>query len=134
MDTAAIFLCQVLTLLLLSIPQALSNKAELEVPLWSPVFSLLFYLMLLVLSALHVIVCTSADSSCYFCGLSWLTAGGVMVLISALLCAVVSALAKMAANGKLLSKVRLIAEHRTLSFWIDLFLISRLMFHSSDTG
>ncbi|XP_025777222.1 GPI ethanolamine phosphate transferase 2 isoform X2 [Puma concolor] len=94
----------VLTLLLLSIPQALSSKAELEVPLWSPVFSLLFYLMFLVLSALHVIVCTSAESSCYFCGLSWLMAGGVMVLISALLCAVVSALAKMFASGKLLSK------------------------------
>ncbi|XP_077606689.1 GPI ethanolamine phosphate transferase 2, catalytic subunit isoform X4 [Crocuta crocuta] len=104
MLVGAVVVLEVLTLLLLSIPQALSNKAELEVPLWSPVFSLLFYLMLLVLSALHVIVCTSADSSCYFCGLSWLTAGGVMVLISALLCAVVSALAKMAANGKLLSK------------------------------
>lgn len=134
MDTAAVFLCQVLTLLLLSIPQALSSKAELEVPLWSPVFSLLFYLMFLVLSALHVIVCTSAESSCYFCGLSWLMAGGVMVLISALLCAVVSALAKMFASGKLLSKVRLVPAHGTLSSWIGLFLLSQLIFHSSDTG
>ncbi|XP_072594181.1 GPI ethanolamine phosphate transferase 2 isoform X4 [Vulpes vulpes] len=102
--TAAVFPSQVLSLLLLSIPEALSNKAELEVPLWSPVFSLLFYLTLLVLSALHVIVCTSAESSCYFCGLSWLTAGGVMVLVSALLCAVVSALAKTFGDGKFLSK------------------------------
>ncbi|XP_026916343.2 GPI ethanolamine phosphate transferase 2 isoform X3 [Acinonyx jubatus] len=104
MLVGTVMVLEVLTLLLLSIPQALSSKAELEIPLWSPVFSLLFYLMFLVLSALHVIVCTSAESSCYFCGLSWLTAGGVMVLISALLCAVVSALAKMFASGKLLSK------------------------------
>ncbi|XP_025777224.1 GPI ethanolamine phosphate transferase 2 isoform X4 [Puma concolor] len=111
MLVGTVMVLEVLTLLLLSIPQALSSKAELEVPLWSPVFSLLFYLMFLVLSALHVIVCTSAESSCYFCGLSWLMAGGVMVLISALLCAVVSALAKMFASGKLLSKVRLALQN-----------------------
>nr|XP_012416392.1 PREDICTED: GPI ethanolamine phosphate transferase 2 isoform X3 [Odobenus rosmarus divergens] len=104
MLVGTVMVLEVLALLLLSIPQALSSKAELEVPLWSPVFSLLFYLMFLVLSALHVIVCTSAESSCYFCGLSWLTAGGVMALISALLCAVVCALAKMFADGKFLSK------------------------------
>ncbi|XP_044768999.1 GPI ethanolamine phosphate transferase 2 isoform X4 [Neomonachus schauinslandi] len=104
MLVGTVMVLEVLALLLLSIPQALSSKAELEVPLWSPAFSLLFYLMFLVLSALHVIVCTSAESSCYFCGLSWLTAGGVMALISALLCAVVSALAKMFAAGKFLSK------------------------------
>uniref|UniRef100_A0A8C7C6C1 Phosphatidylinositol glycan anchor biosynthesis class G (EMM blood group) n=1 Tax=Neovison vison TaxID=452646 RepID=A0A8C7C6C1_NEOVI len=104
MLVGTVMVLEVLVLLLLSIPQALSNKAELEVPLWSPVFSLLFYLVFLVLSALHVIVCTSAESSCYFCGLSWLTAGGVMALISALLCAVVSALAKVFADGKHLRK------------------------------
>ncbi|XP_026341747.2 GPI ethanolamine phosphate transferase 2 isoform X1 [Ursus americanus] len=104
MLVGTVMVLEVLALLLLSIPQALNNKAELEVPLWSPVFSLLFYLTFLVLSALHVIVCTSAESSCYFCGLSWLTAGGVMVLISALLCAVMSALAEMFAGGKFLSK------------------------------
>ncbi|XP_059234748.1 GPI ethanolamine phosphate transferase 2 isoform X4 [Mustela nigripes] len=104
MLVGTVMVLEVLVLLLLSMPQALSNKAELEVPLWSPVFSLLFYLVFLVLSALHVIVCTSAESSCYFCGLSWLTAGGVMALISALLCAVVSALAKVFADGRLLRK------------------------------
>ncbi|XP_077858911.1 GPI ethanolamine phosphate transferase 2, catalytic subunit isoform X15 [Macaca mulatta] len=89
----------VLTLLLLSVPQALHRKAELEVPLSSPGFSLLFYLVILVLSAVHVIVCTSAESSCYFCGLSWLAAGGVMVLASALLCVVVSVLTNMLVGG-----------------------------------
>lgn len=128
MHTAAVFPSQVLSLLLLSIPEALSNKAELEVPLWSPVFSLLFYLTLLVLSALHVIVCTSAESSCYFCGLSWLTAGGVMVLVSALLCAVVSALAKTFGDGKFLSKVRLVPIRGALALWLGRFLLLQLIF------
>lgn len=121
MVTAVVFLFQVLTLLLLSIPQALSSKAELEVPLLSPVFSLLFYLTFLVLSAVHVIVCTSTESSCYLCSLSWLTAGGVMVLVSALLCAVVSALTKVLVRGKLLSKVRLVPVSTTLSFQLGHF-------------
>ncbi|XP_008046138.2 GPI ethanolamine phosphate transferase 2 isoform X2 [Carlito syrichta] len=104
MMVGTVVVLEVLALLLLSIPQALHRKAELEVPLSSPVFSLLFYLMFLVLSALHVIVCTSAESSCYFCGLSWLAAGGVMVLISALLCAIVSVLTKMFFSGNLSNK------------------------------
>uniref|UniRef100_A0A8C8YJV2 Phosphatidylinositol glycan anchor biosynthesis class G (EMM blood group) n=1 Tax=Prolemur simus TaxID=1328070 RepID=A0A8C8YJV2_PROSS len=95
---------EVLTLLLLSIPQALRRKAELDVPLSSPVFSLFFYLMFLVLSAIHIIVCTSAESSCYFCGLPWLAACGVMALISALLCAIMSVLTKMFVRGSLPSK------------------------------
>uniref|UniRef100_A0A8C5V074 Phosphatidylinositol glycan anchor biosynthesis class G (EMM blood group) n=1 Tax=Microcebus murinus TaxID=30608 RepID=A0A8C5V074_MICMU len=95
---------EVLTLLLLSIPQALHRKAELDISLSSPVISLLFYLMFLVLSAFHVIVCTSAESSCYFCGLPWLAACGVMALISALLCAIMSVLTKIFVRGSLPSK------------------------------
>ncbi|XP_025241233.1 GPI ethanolamine phosphate transferase 2 isoform X5 [Theropithecus gelada] len=99
MMVGTVVVLEVLTLLLLSVPQALHRKAELEVPLSSPGFSLLFYLVILVLSALHVIVCTSAESSCYFCGLSWLAVGGVMVLASALLCMVVSVLTNMLVGG-----------------------------------
>ncbi|XP_077858908.1 GPI ethanolamine phosphate transferase 2, catalytic subunit isoform X12 [Macaca mulatta] len=99
MMVGTVVVLEVLTLLLLSVPQALHRKAELEVPLSSPGFSLLFYLVILVLSAVHVIVCTSAESSCYFCGLSWLAAGGVMVLASALLCVVVSVLTNMLVGG-----------------------------------
>nr|XP_008541525.1 PREDICTED: GPI ethanolamine phosphate transferase 2 isoform X4 [Equus przewalskii] len=119
MVVGTVVVLEVLTLLLLSIPQALSSKAELEVPLLSPVFSLLFYLTFLVLSAVHVIVCTSTESSCYLCSLSWLTAGGVMVLVSALLCAVVSALTKVLVRGKLLSKN---AAHSN-SRWSELDLL-----------
>ncbi|KAI4024455.1 phosphatidylinositol glycan anchor biosynthesis class G [Homo sapiens] len=99
MMVGTVVVLEVLTLLLLSVPQALRRKAELEVPLSSPGFSLLFYLVILVLSAVHVIVCTSAESSCYFCGLSWLAAGGVMVLASALLCVIVSVLTNVLVGG-----------------------------------
>nr|XP_033772687.1 GPI ethanolamine phosphate transferase 2 isoform X3 [Geotrypetes seraphini] len=91
---------KVLFLLLLSIPNALSSSAELDVPLSSPFFSLLFYLMCLLLSAVHVIVCTSTENSCYFCTISWLIAIGVMIFISGLLCVILSLLGKMCANTK----------------------------------
>lgn len=106
-------LLQVLVLLLLSIPQALSSEAELDVPLSSPVFSLLFYLTSLALLGLHVMVCTSAGRSCYFCSLPWPAAGAVMLLVSALLCVVASALAKTFLDGKLLRKVRLVPPDAT---------------------
>lgn len=74
-------------------------------PLWSPVSSLLFYLLLLILLAAHVTVCTSAESSCYFCSLPWLAAGGVMALISALLSAVLAALTKPVVDSRHLRTV-----------------------------
>lgn len=101
------FLFQVLALLLLSVPQALGSRAELDVPLLSPVCSLLFYLLLLALVALHGAVCTAARSSCYLCSLPWLAAGGAMALTAALLCAVVSALTRTFASGTCLSQVGL---------------------------
>ncbi|XP_036057603.1 GPI ethanolamine phosphate transferase 2 isoform X3 [Onychomys torridus] len=104
MAVGTVMVLEVLTLFLLSTPHVLCRKAELDVPLLSPVFSLLFYLIFLVLSAIHVLVCTSSESSCYLCSLPWLAAGGVMVLVSALLCAVLSALIRMVIDGTLLKK------------------------------
>ncbi|MBZ3879212.1 GPI ethanolamine phosphate transferase 2 [Sciurus carolinensis] len=104
MAVGTVVVLEVLTLLLLSTPQALCRRADLEVPLRSPVFSLLFYLVVLVLSAIHVIVCTSTTSSCYLCSLPWLVAGGLMVLVSALLCAIVSTLTRTVIEGTLLRK------------------------------
>ncbi|XP_047422400.1 GPI ethanolamine phosphate transferase 2 isoform X3 [Sciurus carolinensis] len=106
MAVGTVVVLEVLTLLLLSTPQALCRRADLEVPLRSPVFSLLFYLVVLVLSAIHVIVCTSTTSSCYLCSLPWLVAGGLMVLVSALLCAIVSTLTRTVIEGTLLRKSR----------------------------
>ncbi|KAF7240030.1 GPI ethanolamine phosphate transferase 2 [Varanus komodoensis] len=88
---------EVLLLLLLNVPKALSNRAEFEVPL-SPLCSLLFFLMCLMLSAVHVVVCTSMESLCYFCRISWLTAFGVIVMISGLLCVILAAMEKAFVN------------------------------------
>ncbi|XP_053909470.1 GPI ethanolamine phosphate transferase 2 isoform X2 [Cuculus canorus] len=101
MMVGTVIIMEVLLLLLLSIPKALSSRAEFEVPLSPPLFSLLFYLMCLILCAVHVIVCTSAESLCYFCSISWLTAVGVMMLISALMCGIFSAIAKIFENSRL---------------------------------
>ncbi|XP_031540757.2 GPI ethanolamine phosphate transferase 2 isoform X3 [Vicugna pacos] len=132
MVVGTVVVLEVLTLLLLSVPQALSSKAELDVPLLSPVFSLLFYLVLLVLSALHVIVCTSAGSQCYLCSLSWPAAGGVMVLISTLLCAVTSALAKTLARGKLLSQTPARSSSRRSE--LDLLILLGTVGHVLSLG
>ncbi|KAF2982638.1 hypothetical protein EK904_010265 [Melospiza melodia maxima] len=101
MMVGTVIIMEVLILLLLSVPKALSKRAEFEVPLSPPLFSLLFYLMCLMLCAVHVIVCTSAESLCYFCSMSWLTAVGVMMLISALMCGILSAVAKVLENYRL---------------------------------
>ncbi|XP_026721880.1 GPI ethanolamine phosphate transferase 2 isoform X3 [Athene cunicularia] len=101
MMVGTVIIIEVLLLLLISVPKALSSQAEFEVPLSPPLFSLLFYLMCLMLCAVHVIVCTSAESLCYFCSMSWLTAVGVMMLISALMCGILSAIAKVSENSTL---------------------------------
>ncbi|KAM9714296.1 GPI ethanolamine phosphate transferase 2-like isoform 8-T11 [Dama dama] len=122
MAAGTIMVLEVLALLLLSVPQALGSRAELDVPLLSPVCSLLFCLLLLALAALHVAVCTAADSSCYLCSLPWPAAGGVMALTAALLCAVVSALTRTFAGGKCLSQ----NPPQSTSRWSELDLLSFL--------
>ncbi|XP_027401097.1 GPI ethanolamine phosphate transferase 2 isoform X2 [Bos indicus x Bos taurus] len=122
MAVGTVLVLEALILLLLSVPQALSSRAELDVPLLSPVCSLLFYLLLLALTALHVVVCTAADSSCYLCSLPWLAAGGVMTLIAALLCAGMSALTRVFAGGKCLSQ----NPPQSTSRWSELDLLSFL--------
>ncbi|XP_062985180.1 GPI ethanolamine phosphate transferase 2 isoform X1 [Elgaria multicarinata webbii] len=99
MIVGTVIVLEVLLLLLLSIPKALSGRAEFEVPL-SPVCSLLFYLMCLTLCAVHVVVCTSTESLCYFCSISWPTAVGVIMMISGLLCVLLSAVEKVFVNPK----------------------------------
>nr|XP_058923370.1 GPI ethanolamine phosphate transferase 2 isoform X2 [Kogia breviceps] len=132
MAVGAVLVLEVLALLLPSVPQALTGKAELDVPLLSPASSLLFYLLLLALAALHVTVCTSTDSPCYLCSLPWLTAGGVLVLVSTLLCVVVSALAELLASGKHLRKNLLPSN----SGWsgLDLLLLLGTVGHALSLG
>ncbi|XP_051498625.1 GPI ethanolamine phosphate transferase 2 isoform X2 [Apus apus] len=130
MMVGAVIIVEVLLLLLLSLPKALSSRAEFEVPLSPSLFSLLFYLMCLMLCAIHVIVCTSAESLCYFCSMSWLTAVGVMMLISALTCGILSALAKIFENS------RLPVKNPVVSSWseIDVLVLAGTIGHVLSLG
>ncbi|XP_026640864.1 GPI ethanolamine phosphate transferase 2 isoform X3 [Microtus ochrogaster] len=132
MAVGTVVVLEVLTLFLLSTPHVLCRKDELDVPLLSPVSSLLFYLLFLVLSAVHVLVCTSSESSCYLCSLPWLAAGGVMVLVAALLCAILSALIRMVVDSTLLKKS---ASHPS-SGWseVDLLLLLGTVGHVLSLG
>ncbi|XP_061490046.1 GPI ethanolamine phosphate transferase 2 isoform X2 [Rhineura floridana] len=131
MIVGTIIVLEVLVLLLLSIPKALSSRAELEVPL-SPLCSLLFYLTCLMLCALHVVVCTSTESLCYFCSISWLTAVGIIVLMSGLLCIILSALEKAFVNPKQLAKNPAAAT----SSWseLDVLILAGTIGHVSSLG
>ncbi|KAM6980233.1 GPI ethanolamine phosphate transferase 2 isoform 2-T2 [Aplochiton taeniatus] len=71
MVVGMLLLLQLLLVLLLALPEALSGAAEVDVPVLSSLLSLPFYLLCLLLSSVHVLVCTSTESSCYFCSLSW---------------------------------------------------------------
>ncbi|NXF06967.1 PIGG transferase, partial [Smithornis capensis] len=132
MMVGAVIIIEVLLLLLLSVPKALSRRAEFEVPLSPPLFSLLFYLMCLMLCAVHVIVCTSAESSCYFCSVSWLTAVGVMMLVSALMCGILSAIAKNFENSQLPPKNPVVSS----SSWseIDVLILAGTIGHVLSLG
>ncbi|XP_064295345.1 GPI ethanolamine phosphate transferase 2 isoform X3 [Phalacrocorax carbo] len=129
---AAYSKAKVLLLLLLSVPKALSSQAEFEVPLSPPLFSLLFYLMCLMLCAVHVIVCTSAESLCYFCSMSWLTAAGVMMLISALMCGILSAIAKIFENSRLPLKNPVVSSSSRSE--IDVLILAGTIGHVLSLG
>lgn len=81
---------KLLLVLLLAMPEALSGAAAVDLPVLSALFSLPFYLLCLLLASLHVLVCTSAESSCYFCSLSWGLVFAAVVFSSAMFCILVS--------------------------------------------
>ncbi|XP_008112781.2 GPI ethanolamine phosphate transferase 2 isoform X1 [Anolis carolinensis] len=131
MIVGTVIVLEVLLLLLLSTPKALSSKAQLEVPL-SPLCSLLFYLLCLMLCAIHVVVCTSMESSCYFCSLSWLTAIGVIMLVSGLLCVILSAVENGFVNPKQPTK----NPAASTSSWseFDVLILAGTVGHVSSLG
>lgn len=99
---------QVLILLLLAMPEALSREAVVDIPLAASLFSLPFYLLCLLGSALHVLICTSAGGLCYLCSLPWVLVFTLIILASALMCALVAMAARrMPTSTKTPTKVRL---------------------------
>lgn len=71
-------------------PEALSAEAVVDLPVVSALLSLPFYLLCLLLASVHVLVCTSATSSCYFCTLSWGLVFAAVAFSSAMFCILVS--------------------------------------------
>uniref|UniRef100_UPI003AAC1024 GPI ethanolamine phosphate transferase 2 isoform X1 n=1 Tax=Centroberyx gerrardi TaxID=166262 RepID=UPI003AAC1024 len=90
MIAGMVFVFQLLVILLLAMPEALSGAGEVDVPVLSALLSLPFYLLCLLLASVHVLVCTSAESSCYFCSLSWGLVFAAVAFSSAMFCILVS--------------------------------------------
>lgn len=75
-------------------PEALSSAACVDVPLATTFLSLPFYLLVLLGSSVHVLVCTSSEASCYFCSLPWLLAFATIIFSSALFSSLVAVAAR----------------------------------------
>uniref|UniRef100_A0A3P8QVL6 GPI ethanolamine phosphate transferase 2 C-terminal domain-containing protein n=1 Tax=Astatotilapia calliptera TaxID=8154 RepID=A0A3P8QVL6_ASTCA len=90
MIAGMVFVFQLLLVLLLAMPEALSSAAAVDLPILSALLSLPFYLLCLLLASVHVLVCTSAGSSCYFCSLSWGLVFAAVAFSSAMFCILVS--------------------------------------------
>uniref|UniRef100_H3CKP2 Phosphatidylinositol glycan anchor biosynthesis class G (EMM blood group) n=1 Tax=Tetraodon nigroviridis TaxID=99883 RepID=H3CKP2_TETNG len=90
MIAGMVFVFQLLLILLLAMPEALSAEAVVDLPVVSALLSLPFYLLCLLLASVHVLVCTSATSSCYFCTLSWGLVFAAVAFSSAMFCILVS--------------------------------------------
>ncbi|XP_073541015.1 GPI ethanolamine phosphate transferase 2 isoform X2 [Phyllobates terribilis] len=132
MTVGGVITLEMFFLLLFSIPSAFSSMAEFDLPLASPVFSLFFYMMCLVLAAIHVIVCTSSENMCFFCSISWMMAMAIMVLISALLCILLSVLAKVILKHKSSNE----NTNSNMSTWseLDLLLLVGTLGHVLSMG
>eukprot|EP00066_Takifugu_rubripes_P019443 XP_011608709.1 PREDICTED: GPI ethanolamine phosphate transferase 2 [Takifugu rubripes] len=90
MIAGMVFVFQLLMILLLAMPEALSADAAVDLPVASALLSLPFYLLCLLLASVHVLVCTSATSSCYYCTLSWGLVFVVVAFSSAMFCILIS--------------------------------------------
>ena len=85
---------QLLLVLLLAMPEALSGSAAVDLPVLSSLLSLPFYLLCLLLASVHVLVCTSTESSCYFCSLSWGLVFVAIAFSSAMFCILINITAR----------------------------------------
>ncbi|XP_061690926.1 GPI ethanolamine phosphate transferase 2 isoform X2 [Syngnathoides biaculeatus] len=94
MIAGMVFVFQLLLVLLLAMPEALSSSASVDLPVISALLSLPFYLLCLLLASVHVLVCTSTESSCFFCSLSWGLVFAAITFSSAMSCLLLSMMAR----------------------------------------
>ncbi|KAI1883855.1 hypothetical protein AGOR_G00236330 [Albula goreensis] len=99
MMAGMILVLQVLLLLLLAMPEALSGAGEVDVPVASALLSLPFYLLCLLSCSIHVLLCTSSENTCYLCDLSWGLVIAAIACSSALFCVLLTLAAKKLAPG-----------------------------------
>ncbi|KAM8909655.1 GPI ethanolamine phosphate transferase 2 isoform 5-T5 [Spinachia spinachia] len=102
MVAGTVFVFQLLLVLLLAMPEALSGEAAVDLPVLSALLSLPFYLLCLLLASVHVLVCTSAESSCYFCSLSWGLVFAAVAFSSAMFCILISMVTRRLPLGSLI--------------------------------
>uniref|UniRef100_A0A673WKC9 Phosphatidylinositol glycan anchor biosynthesis class G (EMM blood group) n=1 Tax=Salmo trutta TaxID=8032 RepID=A0A673WKC9_SALTR len=129
MVVGMVLVFQLLLLLLLAMPEALSGASEVDLPVSSALLSLPFYLLCLLLFSVHMLLCTSAESACYFCSLSWGLVFGAVALSSALLCILVSMAARKGAKPPGKSPSRAGGGGRSLSE-LDVLLLAGTAGHT----
>ncbi|XP_077434005.1 GPI ethanolamine phosphate transferase 2, catalytic subunit [Vanacampus margaritifer] len=134
MIAGMIFVFQLLLLLLLAMPEALSRSAAVDLPVISVLLSLPFYLLCLLLASVHVLVCTSTQSSCYFCSLSWVLVFAAIAFTSAMSLLLLSMMTRRLPLGlKLYGKPSLKSNEWSLSD-LDVFLLVGTAGHTVSLG
>ncbi|XP_070598421.1 GPI ethanolamine phosphate transferase 2 isoform X2 [Erythrolamprus reginae] len=131
MIVGTMIILEVLLLLFLSLPKALTSRAEFEIQN-SPLCSPMFYSMCLIWSAIHVVVCTSTESLCYFCSIPWIMATGVIMLVSGLFWVIISLLEMQVINSRQALKNPAAAP----SSWseLDVLILAGTIGHISSLG
>ncbi|KPP78626.1 hypothetical protein Z043_101859 [Scleropages formosus] len=134
MVVGMILIFQVLLLLLLATPEALSGGARVELPLGSALLSLPFYLLCLLCTSVHMLVCTSTENSCYLCGLPWSFAVAAIVVVSATLCLLVTmAVQRLVPEGRPTSKAQSSSDPSSFSE-LDILLLTGTLGHLFSLG
>ncbi|CAJ1058367.1 LOW QUALITY PROTEIN: GPI ethanolamine phosphate transferase 2 [Xyrichtys novacula] len=130
MIAGMVFVFQLLLVLLLAMPEALSGGGVVDLPVLSSLLSLPFYLLCLLLASVHVLVCTSAESSCYFCSLSWGLVFAAVAFSSAMFCTLVSMMTRHLTPGpKISGKVPFRSSEWSLSE-LDVLLLAGTLGHT----
>nr|XP_043896449.1 GPI ethanolamine phosphate transferase 2 isoform X1 [Solea senegalensis] len=136
MIAGMVFVFQLLLVLLLAMPEALSGAATVDLPVLSTLLSLPFYLLCLLFASIHVLVCTSAESTCYFCSLSWGLVFAAIALSSAVFCILISMATRRLPLGQKIhgkSPLRSSGSEWSLSE-LDMLLLAGTVGHTLSLG
>ncbi|KAM9825153.1 GPI ethanolamine phosphate transferase 2-like [Syngnathus typhle] len=129
-----VLVLQPLLALILAIPEAMSGSVAVDL-VTSALFSLPFYLLCLLLASTHVLICTSADVSCYFCSVSWSFVFGIIVFISASTCFLLSLMTRKLPLGPKLNSTSLLKQISSRNWSkLDILLLAGTASHILSLG